>query len=1029
MNKYIKIIIAILTLGFLFQAHSFAQKTVVVKDESGNPVAGATVIIGEDGKPITTNEKGEFSITTKGRVAILIEAENFDSQLLNYEPSAIPNEIVLPKPLTQMSEKDKVNIPFGVVYKRQTTGGISTIKPDDILLYDYSGSLNELLNGRIPGLYGSSNIRGIYNTIYTTAGNFTFGTPLYVIDGVARPSAGNMNVQDIDQISVLRDLSTAMLYGPQATNGVIYITTKRGAPLKKGLMFTFEKGFDKPISYPNYLSAGEYMKLYNEALDNDGLSPKYTTDQIDSTINKSNLIRFPDEDYYNSTYLKNWSGYHRLNAEVSGGNDIAQFFLNLGWSRSTGLIKIGEGENEKRDRLSMRGNIDYKITDGVKLTFDGSVMFNISKLPRYTSASNNFWVLASQLRPDIYPVLIPLNLLKPQSLQLAAKPVNGNYVFGGTSEFQTNIYGELTKNGNRGYLDRLMGIRTGLDFDLKTITQGLKASVFFSFDMYNQYQEEIQNSYAVYNPVYVNDTIDKYNIYKTDLKVDTKTVADAYYYRGIGTYGTLDYHRIFGDHEINATGLVYMDLYSIEAILQDIKHLHGGLRVNYMFKNKYVAQLTGVESGSAKLYDSKRWSFSPGIGLGWIISEEDFLKGNSMVNYLKVRGNWAVLNTDENMGASLRAMGDFMTAGALSSSEISAFMSSFNLGRDYFTSGSSFAWSQGTYTNTARNIIYGNPNLTWEKIMNYSLGLEAMLLNNSIGVEASYFYNKYYDQVVRRTNTLPNFFGNLPFENYGSSETKGMELGINYTTNIGDLKIRAGANILYAVPKVLVIDELAYEDDYRRQTGKASDAVFGLIADGLFKDQADIDNSVLQEFGTVQPGDIKYKDMNQDGRINDDDITIIGNSRARTEYGLNVFLQYKNFELFALGRGQSGQERFFSNAYYWVYGDRKYSESVLDRWTPATAASATYPRLSSSSNANNFRNSTFWLYETNWFNIETMQLNFRLPGREFAGVNEFRFFLRGTNLAMFAKEKEKLQLNIGSLPQMRSFSLGFNVIF
>jgi hypothetical protein len=169
--------------------------------------------------------------------------------------------------------------------------------------------------------------------------------------------------------------------------------------------------------------------------------------------------------------------------------------------------------------------------------------------------------------------------------------------------------------------------------------------------------------------------------------------------------------------------------------------------------------------------------------------------------------------------------------------------------------------------------------------------------------------------------------------------------------------------------------------------------------------------------------------MNQDGKINDDDITIIGNSRARTEYGLNLHIQYKNFELFTLGRGQNGQERFFNNAYYWVYGDRKYSEVVLDRWTPATAASATYPRLSSSANANNFRNSTFWLYETNWFSIQTLQLNYRLPGRDFAGVDEIRFFLRGSNLALFAKEKEKLELNIGSAPQMRSFSLGFNLIF
>jgi TonB-linked SusC/RagA family outer membrane protein len=992
MNKHIKMIFAILSFVLLFQVIAIAQDptTIVVKDANGNPLAGATVIVGEDGKPALTNDRGEITFTVRSRTAVLVQAEGFESQIVSSAPGSEAQIIVLTKMPFHMSERDIVHVPFGKIRKRQITGAITTLRPEEILAYDYQGGLNSIMSGRVPGLFGSSNIRGI-------------GGPMYVIDGIARPTAPMINIHEVEQISVLKDISTAMLYGPQALNGVVFITTKRGEPLKKSLIFNVEKGMNKPISYPSYLSAADYMGLYNEALENDGLSPRYTSDQISKTRSGTDPIRYPDEDYYNSTYLENWADYHNINAEVSGGNDIAQFFLNVGWGRSNSLLKLGEGANERTDRLNMRGNIDYEITNEVKLTFDGAVMFNISNGPRYTSASNDFWALSSTLRPDIYPVLIPLNLFTDESQKQAARPIGGDFVFGGTSEFQTNIYGELTRNGTRGFTDRLLGLTTGLDFDLSSIAKGLTSRAYFSFDMYNQYREEILNSYAVYRPNYSEDALSSFTKYKTDLKVHNQTVGDAFYYRRYGVYGTLDYNRVFGDHQLSATALVYRDEYSVEEVLQNTKHLHFGARVNYMFQNKYVAQLTGVQAGSLKLFEGKRWSLSPGIGLGWIISEEDFLEGNPLIDYLKLRTNWAILQTDENLN--------------------------YRLDRDYYTSGSSFQWSQGTYSNPGRNVFYGNPNLGWEKIMNYSVGFESALMDYRLNLEAGYFYNKYYDVITQRVNSLPGFFGNLPFENYGSYQTQGIELGLNYSAKIGEIKARLGGNFVHSVPKVLVMDELNYEDEYRRNTGKATDAIFGLVAMGLYKDQADIENSVRQDFGPVRPGDIKYKDLNNDGIIDDADMTIIGNSRARTEYGLNLMLQYKSFDLFALGRGQMGQERSFNNPYYWVYGDRKYSEVVWNRWTPQTWDTATYPRLSSTANANNFRNSTFWLYETNWFSLSTMQLTYTRPGSKFAGIEGMRFFLRGSNLAMISKEKEKLQLNVGSQPQMRSYSLGVNLMF
>jgi TonB-linked SusC/RagA family outer membrane protein len=997
MNIQIKIILAILSLSLLFQAYSIAQnqdtRTIIVKDESSNPVPGATIIIGEDGKPFKTNERGEFDIDVVLRVGVLISAEGFESQIVYYAPKGTLSEVILKQMPYHMSESDIVDVPFGNIKQRQITGAVTRLQPSEILLYDYQSNVNGILQGRIPGLFGASNIRGM-------------GDPLYVVDGIARPITGMLNVHDIKQISVLKDMSTSMLYGPQAINGVIFITTKRGEPFKRRLMFTTQSGMDVPISYPNYLPAADYMELFNEALDNDGLSPRYTLNQIANTRSGMDPIRYPDEHYYNSTYLNDWSTYRRINAEISGGNEIAQFFLNLGWDHSTGLLKVGEGANEKSDRLNMRGNIDYDITDKIGLNFDGAVIMDISKLPRYSSITNDFWSLSSTLRPDLYPVLIPIDLIEDTSLKDATRPVYGNYVFGGTSEFLTNIYGELSNNGNRSYIDRLVGINSGLNFDLSSITDGLKFSVLFSFDMFNQYREELNNTYAVYSPVYFDDAITSWNKYNTDTRLHARSVGDAYYYRRFGTYGTLDYFKRIDDHEITATGLMYASEFSREGIQQNEKNLHAGLRINYMFKNKYMAQLTGVHAGSLKLYHgNNRWAFSPGIGLGWILTEEDFLQDNSLVNYLKLRGTWAINQTDQNLG--------------------------YNLGTDYYQSGSTFLWGGGSYSNSARTLFYGNPNLQWEKIMNLSLGFESMLLDYQLGIEASYFYNKHYDVVTQRTNTIGSFFPGLHYENYESYQTQGVELGLHYTARLGDMTAIFGGNYAYSVPKVLVIDELPYTGDleHLRRTGRATDAIYGLVALGLFKDQPEIDNSPYQYFGPVQPGDIKYKDINGDGVIDENDLVNIGNSQARMEFGLNLRLQYKSFELFTLGRGQSGQNRYFNNQYYWVYGDRKYSEIVWDRWTPETAATASYPRLSSTSNANNFRNSTFWLSNTNWFTIRTMQLTYKLSGREFAGLDEVRFFLRAHNLVMISKERDKLQLNVGSLPQMRSFSVGLNFNF
>jgi hypothetical protein len=317
----------------------------------------------------------------------------------------------------------------------------------------------------------------------------------------------------------------------------------------------------------------------------------------------------------------------------------------------------------------------------------------------------------------------------------------------------------------------------------------------------------------------------------------------------------------------------------------------------------------------------------------------------------------------------------------------------------------------------------GNPNLGFEKRMNISLGFDGLFLQNKLALEGSVFYYKTSDVITKRKNTIPQYFSSLYWDNYGSYTNTGFEFGGTFTQKFADIVVMLGSNLVYSVPKTLAIDELNYSDDYRKAAGKPSDAMFGFVALGLFNDQTEINNSTPQTFGIVRPGDIRYQDLNNDNVIDDLDQKVIGNSHARFDYSFNLNVKYKSFELFALANGETGASTYFNSPYYWVYGNRKYSDAVLNRWTGETAETATYPRLTTLAADNNYRNSTYWLYKKNWFTLQTIQLNYAVPVRV-SGIKELRVFARANNLATFSKIADKLQLNIGTAPQTRFYSVG-----
>jgi TonB-linked SusC/RagA family outer membrane protein len=992
--KYILIVVAV----FPFFANLLAQPdsqpatitvTAVIMDQEGKPLENVSVYANDGAVREKTRSDGRFSMTVKIGSVILLEADGYETFRFNAIEEDVPPITLKTLPI-QMTESDLMHIPFGTRKLRHSVGSASLLNARDIMTYDSRNGVLGLLNGRVPGLFGNTDVYGIGAVI--------------VVDGIIRDPA-YLNLVEVDQIAVLRDAVSRMLYGSQSDQPVIMITTKRGTPFKRRMNAYVETGLQNPISYPNLLGAAEYMELFNEARENDNLGPRFDQTTIDNTRNGTDPVLYPDEDYFTSRYLKDYQTYTRVLTEASGGNDAAQYYAHIGWETQQGLMALGR-RNDRSNQVNIRANVDYQINDYINMRFDGSTVFDFGGGPR-----GDFWNNTVNFQPHWYPVLIPASLLTDDELINAANLVDGEFLLGGTSEYQTNIYGDLVSAGYRNSMNRLLQFNTGLDFDLGFIAEGLTAKAVLSFDMFNRFDTEMQDEYAVYQPSVVQGMDGDSLIFAKigqDVRQGSESVVNPDFYRRNGMYGTINYKKVIDDSRLDVTGLAYTDLLQLNDEVHRSRNLHYGIRANYSFKDRYIVELSGTVAGSPRFSKESRYAFSPGVGLGWVLSEEGIFANNSIVDYLKLKTSWAIIHTDVGVA-------------------------------DYYLYNNAYQqrwwydYNHGVVRNRVRDIVsIGNPDLSWIKREHLSLGFESLLLGKALWLEGGYFYSRHFDLITQRSNYYPNLMGGFyPYENYNSFRDHGFEGGVKLEKSVGELQFSISSNLVYSVPKVLQIDEPVYEVEDRQRLGQPTDAIFGLVAIGFFEDETDIANSPVQTFGTVRPGDIKYEDRNEDKKIDDNDMMIIGNNSARLQYSLEFRVRYRAFELFALGTGRTGQETIFSNPYYWVYGERRYSDVVLGRWTPETALTATYPALSSGNNANNFRNSTFWLEDNDWFTLHAVQLSFqlseRLTGQMF--FKDLQLYLRSHNLVTISQVSEKRELNIGSPPQFRTYSVGINASF
>jgi len=909
----------------------------------------------------------------------------------------------------ELLDSTKVHVAFRSVDKMNLLGGVSEVDMEKITEKSYNTYSLDDMQSLINGYNGE-----LWNQ----------GSPLVLVDGVPR-DANNVLPTEIAQITFMKSAQAVVLYGSRGAHGVILITTKRG--VEDGLKVSVRGNAQLfvPKSYPKYLGSAEYATLYNEARANDGLASAFSQEDIYNYSAGTNPFRYPDVNFFSSDYLKkNYMRYDGT-AEFRGGGKFAKFYANVGLYHLDDLINFGEGKKNGTTRLNVRGNIDLRLNDWISGWVNTSASFYDVR-----NDNSDFWGSSATLRPTnpgaapLVP-LIPISAIDPSDktswtyINNSTHVVDGKYLLGGTQQYATNPFAAMYAAGHNTYTSRQFQFDLGLNIDLAKLLPGLSFRTQYAVDYSTSYVTSINNEYATYQASWDNalghEMISSLTKYGLDKSTATQNVSGSTDRQTISFNALFNYKRTFNDdHNLEAMLIANGHQITTSGEYHRVSNVNLGIDVSYNYMEKYYAQFSGAVIHSAKLAPGHRNAFSPTATLGWRLSREEWLKDVNWLNDLKLTASYGLINQDMNI-------------------------ENYYMYADIFTStGTWWGWSETNNSmQTTDSKRGGNPDLGFVKRKEFNIGLNSTLFNGLIRLNANFFNIDLNDQLTIASSTYPNYFMSYwpesdlrPYINYNNQRRTGFDLGVNVAKEFGEVALDLGINAMYATSKNTRINETV-EYDWMRQTGASADAIRGYQCLGYFKDDADVASSAKINNNT-RPGDLKYKDQNGDGVIDNKDEVVLGKWRAPFNIGLNFTAKWNNFTLFMAGSGQYGGNSFKnSNSYYAVYGDAKYSEVVRGRWTPETASKATFPRLTTQGGELNFVNSDYWMYSTDAFYLSKVQLTYDFASHLFHDkfVKGLQVYVSGDNLATIAKERKLLEMNVGATPQCRTYTLGVKVDF
>ncbi|MFV8324429.1 TonB-dependent receptor [Flavobacterium sp. ZS1P14] len=975
-----------------------------ITDKQGLPLPSATVLVKNSNKTTTADLDGNYTINASESDILIFSYIGFTSKEVPVSGQKMIN-VVLEEDIAKLDEV--VVVGYGTQKRSKISGAVSEVSQKAIAR-NPSANLSNSLVGQATGIIATQRSgepgKDDSNIYIRGIGTIGDSSPIYVIDGIVRSSSdfSQLSSSEIQSFSILKDAASAAVFGIRAGNGVILVTTKRGAEGKMQIDFNTSSGVQERTKNPEFLNSYEYATLYNEALANDGKPAQYSQDDLQKYLTHSSPDTHPDSDWF--SVLKKTALMHNYNLSATGGTDKVRYATSFGYLKQEGIIPSNDFK-----RYNFRSNIDANVTNTTKLSFD--VSGRDEKTNNVASEEVFRWMSG-----------IPNNRTPIQWS-------NGEYSNGPS-------YLTLPENGYRKRNIQAFRGRMELEQQLPFI-EGLSIKGIASYD-----KTLTDNKNWTFTKIpFFNRLSD--GTFVQAANGPTSLIQNHLDEQSVTLETHLNYKKTIGKSDL--TGLV---LYtqtkqlwnflgaSREGYTLAIDELNFGAaanrnnngysgssgrqgvvgRVNWSYDDKYVLEGSFRADGSEQFAKGNRWGFFPSFSAGYVISNESFLNNSSTIDYLKIRGSYGVLGNDR-----LRINNQ---------DQRFLYLQSYNV------NGSAVFGD----ANVQQAIVEGrlsNPNVTWETVKKLNIGFDATLWKGKLTATVDYFFDKRSDILADRNLSVPSLLGvGLPIENLAKVNNRGIEFTVGHKNNITeDLHYSMSANLTFAKNKIVFIDEAASVNPNIKRTGLSLNTQFGYHAIGLFQTQAEVDAAPTQ-LGNTGPGDIRYEDINSDGKINDLDRVAIGKSNTpEIIFGYNGNIQYKDFEFSFLFQGATNVNQYYAGEGAWpFFVGSNALRANLDRWTP-TNTNASEPRVLVDPTNLNHAESSFWMKDASYLRLKNVELAYSLPiqALKLHFVQGVRIYINANNVATWSKIKNYDPENGNGrgwdYPQFRIWNAGINFKF
>ena len=996
----------------------------VVDGSSGEPMIGVTIKV-KNGKGVgtVTDIDGNFSINVTNKTELVVSYLGYKEQVVNVGDLGVITVKMMPDD-QQLDEV--VVVGAGTAKKVSITGSIATIKGD--LLKTPSSSLTNGLAGKLAGVIStvSSGQPGSSSAFYIRGIN-TFGgvaTPLILLDGVeiSANDLDNIPAESIESFSILKDASATAIYGNRGANGVMLVTTKSGEENSRSkINVTLEASYNRPMNKIEFADGATYMKVYNEAqaARADGaVTPYYSQQQIENTANHVNPYAYPDVDWYDLLF-KSGNFNERANINIQGGGSRVTYYMSLQANHDTGLFNAPKNyfynNNYNRWEYNFQNNISYKLTSTTTAELRMMAQIGNNKGPNYSS-SDLYWQVM-RINPVAFPAYFPSQADDGQLIRFGNKEIKSGTLGVNPYQYMLSSYNETNFNT----LNTSLNLHQNLDF----ITKGLSAHILVNFKNWSSasYSRSISPYYYCLKP-------GTYNVETGEFETELlQTGADYITQSGVGkssdqTFyldGRIDWKRSFGQHNATAMLMYMMREYRSDVLPNRNQGISG--RLTYDYANKYLFEFNFGYNGSERLAKGDRFEFFPAASLGWVISSEKFWKPlEKYVNFLKLRGSYGLVGSDQFTSSAPHFL----------------YQNNVGIGSSYsFWTGlpSQEVWKYGPSFSTL-----AVSNAGWEHVKKLDIGVD-MNLFNQVNITFDYFHDV-RDRILMARSSWPTLFGYWgakPWSNIGQVTNYGFEMSLNWNKQLNkDLNVDVRANLTYNRNRYDYVDEPNYPYVWQTTTGKPLSRLTGYVAEGLFESQEEIDNWADQsQLGsTVRPGDIKYRDINGDGKITTEDQVMLESDgwTPHLQYGFGVNVQWKKWDFGVFFNG-SGKRKIMINSGYSPFlasggdGDLENLGRNLMQWiaddhwsVDSPNPHATYPRLglTNADISNNIQPSSYWVRNASFIRFKTLELGYTFK--------YCRVYFSGDNIAVFSPFKLwDPELSWYSYPLQRTFNLGVQV--